>query len=135
MKDGRIDSRIRKENNGTRYILKKGEKFSVSNAIFNRPSRDVEFVASIMCEDRFYDEDFIVAYFARDYPIPNVNWDKISNRELLAYLNLQMPRDFACLNKQNQERIKTLFLCRQIPGNLLSMLPREIMYQILSLDD
>lgn len=87
LKDGRIDSRIRKENDGTRYIIKNGEKFTVHNAIFNRSQQDVEFVASIMCEDRFYDEDFIVAYFARDYPIPNVNRDRISNTELLAYLD------------------------------------------------
>jgi hypothetical protein len=90
----------------------------------------VEFVAAIVCENRFYNGEFIVSYFARDYPIPKADLSKVHNPYLFDLLNYELPRDFSKLSKGHQKCIKTLFLCRQIQSTIISLLPRELMYMI-----
>lgn len=101
-------------------------KFTVKSDIFYYGLDVIQEMASLMFEERYYDEEFAIQYFARDIPLPEMATDCIIHPDILEYLGI--PYGYPMLSKADKERIKTLFLCRLVDTKTIGLLPPEIMF-------
>jgi len=105
-------------------------RWKVCHAIFTFEKEDIIKSAGMICEDQYYNEDFFVEYFARGYPPPKCDLGKVSNREILSFVQTKkIPEDYHEYSPSRKQAIQTMFLCRQDPKCVLSTLPREVMFQ------
>ena len=112
------------------YFVRAKNCWKVSHAIFTYEKEDIIKAAGLICEDQYYDEGFFIEYFARGYPPPKCDLGKVSNREILSFVQpKKIPEDYPEYSPSRKQAIQTMFLCRQDPKCLLATLPREVMFQ------